>query len=222
MCLTGRFRLFDSVLPSCSSSWPTGLSLFQKPVLCCCFCTLFPAFEKKKKEKKKSQKPVYQYFKKLLKKIRGGKLGNYSCCCYSFFFFCAWPGFLRWFTLGCNDPSIIPAKCCCWAVRSKAGLSAACLEHRWGHRVLAFFFCWFVLHTNLAEKTKWKISFLMYKSFLFLDFTVILNPDFWMLKQWCKQRNRKTKLYAKSVNMKCGFVHIRQYTCTWLETVFVN
>lgn len=43
-----------------------------------------------------------------------------------------------------------------------------------------------------------------------------------MLKQRHKQRNRKTWLYAKSVNMKCGFVHARLYTRTGLETVFVN
>lgn len=58
----------DSVVPSCSSSWPTGRSLFQKPSLVLLFLYFISCF------KKKSQICCLSVFK-----IGDGRLGDCFC-----------------------------------------------------------------------------------------------------------------------------------------------
>lgn len=76
-----------------------------------------------------------------------------------------------------------------------------------------FSLCLFGTQTWLKRrKEKKNSSLVMYKS------VSIPNPFYCFvfkscsskLKRWRQQMNGKTKLYAKSVNMKVGFVHTRQ------------
>lgn len=94
---------------------------------------------------------MYQYLK-----IRGGRLWDCLRVVALVNSFVLLPGFSRMI-----DGSIrqtVNHLCCCWAVRRKAGLSAACRASP--ARLL--------VNTNVAEKDKGKtISLLMYK-FLFL------------------------------------------------------
>lgn len=151
-CVFGATSRLFSVIPSFSSSWSTGRGLFQ--ILECFF------FLKKKK--------LYVFtfcLKRVLScrsifKIGSRWLGDYLCCFSSF---CAFWFFLFfyvfffiadffWAVTTCH--SSLPNAACCWAVRRKAGLSAACLQHHAG----CFFFVFFSLFKKTHSKMNNKVT----------------------------------------------------------------
>lgn len=122
--LKRQVQALFSVVPSFSSSWSTGRSLFQKLDLFC-FLTLFSAL-------KKSQICCLSVFK-----LGGGRLGDCLCVVALVYSpYMLYLNFSDWFTLDCKDPSIIPAKCFMLGSQEKGWplgcLSTALLEPRVG------------------------------------------------------------------------------------------
>lgn len=90
------------------------------------------------------------------------------------FFFSFFPPDLLWIVTACQ--SSLP-NAACWAVRRKAGLSAACLEHRHDHTRWFFLFVWIANY--------------------FLIILMILLNKFWCWTSWL---NKET---GKQSSMQC-------------------